>query len=684
VVDITISAIAMTKTKAMDDPIHIAIYPRGSMKFRILVLVIFENIVAAISLYRPGPMEFIPQYCQRMHGEEEITTLHPKLEPILAETYGICVYQEQIMEIAGELFGYELGEADLMRKAVSKKLPEELNKHKAIFMERGPENGIDKETAEEIFDMIEFFANYGFNKAHAADYAVITVQTAYLKCHYPEEYMTALLSVQRADLSKVSTFLEECRRLNIPILPPDVNRSQLDFDIETTADGRRAIRFGLGAVKNAGARALQDLIDDRGEAPFSSLADFCKRVDMRKLGKRTLESLIKVGALTGFGARAALLAALDGIISYSSNYHRDQEVGQKVMFGEAAAGDDNLLRDFGHLQELGARELLKWEKELLGLYLSGRPVDRHRHLLEKQNLQKISDLKSPSLTKPEMVRVAGEVTALRKITTRNGDMMAVLSLEDWHDSAGVIEVVLFPRTYAKALDALAERHANAPSAARSLDEGEIVLISGRYDESRGDPQIIADKLSLDFNAALPADGIPEPYDDIEPVWADSGDEPPDAIMAALESDPTGVGELPPEPPLPAEFEVVNAPSNGAPLDTSSVELDAEPDDEPEWVNGADHLALPGEEKAPERAPRAISVMLATSEDPDRDRRKLQHIHNTLVSYPGVDRFRIVVLRGGDSTSLDFPDQTTNICEALCKDLVEIVGSDEYIDIDNQS
>ena len=653
---------------------------------------VFENIVAAISLYRPGPMEFIPQYCRRMHGEEEITTLHPKLEPILAETYGICVYQEQIMEIAGELFGYELGEADLMRKAVSKKLPQELNKHRAIFRERGPQNSIDEETAEEIFDMIEFFANYGFNKAHAADYAVITVQTAYLKCHYPEEYMTALLSVQRDDLSKVSTFLEECRRLNILILPPDVNRSQLDFDIEMGEDGRRAIRFGLGAVKNAGARALQDLIEERGEAPFSSLADFCKRIDMRKLGKRSLESLIKVGALAGFGARAALMAALDGIISYSSNYHRDQEVGQMIMFGEAAAGDDNLLRDFRHVRELSARELLKWEKELLGLYLSGRPVDRHRHLLEKQNLQKISDLKSPSLTKAETVHVAGEVTAVRKITTRNGDMMAVLSLEDWHDSAGVIEVVLFPRvyakaldTFAKALDTFAERHATAPSAARNLDEGEIVLIHGRYDESRGDPQIIAEALSLDFNAALPDDSFPEPHDDIEPAWAESAAEPPDAIMAALASaPPPGFDELPLEPSLPDEYDIADAPSNGAPLDTSLVEPETAPEGEPEWVNGDGHLALPGEEKAQERVARAISVTLVTSEDPDRDRRKLRHIHNTLVSYPGVDRFRIIVLRGADSTPLDFPDQTTNICEALCTDLVEIVGSDDYIDIDSQT
>ena len=189
----------------------------------------FENIIAGISLYRPGPMDYIPTYNVRLHGDEEPVYAHPKLESILEETYGIIVYQEQIMQIAGQLFGYELGEGDLMRKAVSKKREQDLVKHRSIFMERGPENGVDEDTASRIFDDIEFFANYGFNKAHAADYAVITVQTAFLKCHYPEEYMTALLSVQRDDSSKVATFMEECRRLGIPILPPDVNFSMLDF-----------------------------------------------------------------------------------------------------------------------------------------------------------------------------------------------------------------------------------------------------------------------------------------------------------------------------------------------------------------------------------------------------------------------------------------------------------------------
>ncbi len=641
---------------------------------------VFENIIAGLSLYRPGPMEFIPDYCRRMHGEDEIKLLHPKLEPILRETYGICVYQEQLIQIAGELFGYELGEADLMRRAVSKKKPEELNKHRAIFMERGPRNGIPKETAEEIFDMIEFFANYGFNKPHAANYAVITVQTAYLKCHYPEEYMTALLSVQRDDLSKVATYLEECRRLNIPILPPDVNYSQLDFDIETADNDRRAIRFGLAAIKNASAQALGNLIEERGEAPFGGIIDFCQRVDLRKTGKRSMESLIKVGALDSFGTRATLLAALDGIISYSHNYHRDQEIGQMVMFGDVTASDDSLLENLKQIEEYRPRELLKWEKELLGLYLTGRPVDRHKHLFAQQNLHTIADLKSPSLTNPENVRVAGEISAIRKITTGKGDLMAVLSLEDWHDSAGIIEVVLFPRTYTNVTNAFdrMNRRDSEHNVAPGLAEGEIVLITGRYDESRGEPQIIAESVTTDFNSASAAEPIPDPLDEPEPVWAPA-DEPP----RPADEPPPDDAEL---PPMDLEDALLAEPA-AAPVakDGSTVEDHAPgnaDEDEPEWVNGDGHLAMPGTQEAKERQPRTISVVLTVSDDPEKDRRKLTRIHNAIVKYPGPDHFKIVIQRGQESTPISFPEQTTDICDALCADLVEIVGSDDFITIED--
>ena len=636
---------------------------------------VFENIVAAISLYRPGPMEFIPAYNRRMHGEEDIELLHPRLEPILDETYGICVYQEQIMQIAGELFGYELGEADLMRRAVSKKKPDELNKHKAIFIERGPQNGIPADISGKIFDLIESFANYGFPKPHAADYAVITVQTAFLKCHYPEEYLTALLSIQRDDLSKISTFLEECRRLSIPILPPDVNASQLDFDIETMADGRRAIRFGLAAVKNAGARALEELLAVRGDMPFGDLLAFCQRVDMRQLGKRTLESLTKVGALDGFGTRSSLLAALDRIVSTSSNYHKDLEVGQLDMFGDKADLEVDLLDDLRDIEEFRPRELLKWEKELLGLYVTGRPVDRHREIFERQNLHKIADLKRPGIPKPETVRIAGELTGVRKITTRNSDLMAILSLEDWHDSAEIIEIVLFPRAYAQVMTYFDDLNSILADdeTEKGLFEGEIVAVTGRFDDSRGDPQVIAEKVTVDFNSASADVDTPIDLDDSMPVWAmveeapPQQDLPPEALAEARENAASSE-------PEPVSDETVQSAANEEPQPTGKAEpVTADDEAEPEWTNGDDHLDMPGEAQKEERPPLMITVRLHASADEDKDRRKLSRIHNAMVKYPGNDRFVIVIQRDEKSIPIRFPDLTTNHCAELQNELNVIEG-----------
>ncbi len=672
---------------------------------------VFENIVAAISLYRPGPMDFIPSYNRRMHGEEEIELLHPRLEPILEETYGICVYQEQIMQIAGELFGYELGEADLMRRAVSKKKPDELIKHKAIFIERGPQNGIPADISGKIFDLIESFANYGFPKPHAADYAVITVQTAFLKCHYPEEYMTALLSVQRDDLGKVSTFLEECRRLNIQILPPDLNASQLDFDIETMTDGRRAIRFGLAAVKNAGVRALEELIALRGDEPFADLMEFCQRVDMRQFGKRSLESLIKVGALDGFGKRSSLLDALDRIVSTSSSYHKDLAVGQLGMFGDKAELEVDLLGDQRGIEEVQPRELLKWEKELLGLYVTGRPVDRHRALFESQNLHKISDLKAPDLPKPELARIAGELTAVRKITTRNNDLMAVLSLEDWHDSAEIIEIVLFPRVYAKVMNYFTELNSDlaADENEKGLFEGEIVAVTGRFDDSRGEAQVIADKVTIDFKS-ISADGdMPVEMDDSTPVWAMAEQSAPaqQAVSpATVPAAPASAPDMRQDPGAAESGQSVQAAVhkvtvneaaanqetvNKTSVNKATVNKEAQPvevaeranrraEPEPEWTNGGDQLDMPGESQQQQGPPLTITVQLIASADAGKDSRKLARIHNAMVKYPGIDRFVIVIQRGGNSTTLRFPNLTTQVCPELQKELEAIVGSPDYITV----
>ncbi|MEJ2560806.1 MAG: DNA polymerase III subunit alpha, partial [Anaerolineae bacterium] len=263
----------------------------------------FEHIVATISLYRPGPMEYIENYIDRMHGRKPVKYHHPSLEPILAETYGIIVYQEQIMQIASQLSGYSPGEADLMRRAVGKKKKEELLRHREKFVQGAIERGIPEEAANQIFDDIEFFARYGFNKAHAADYAVITCQTAYLKAHYPVEYMTALLTVERHNTDKVGSLIGECRAMGIQVLPPDINKSDIYFTIEDT-EGGPAIRFGMGAVKNVGEGAIEVILEGRAAGgPFTDVDDFCHRVDLRQVNRRALESLTKVGALRPFGQR---------------------------------------------------------------------------------------------------------------------------------------------------------------------------------------------------------------------------------------------------------------------------------------------------------------------------------------------------------------------------------------------
>lgn len=577
-----------------------------------------------------------------------------------------CVYQEQIMQIAGELFGYELGEADLMRRAVSKKKEKDLIKHRTIFLERGPENGIDEDAANKIFDDIEFFANYGFNKSHAADYAVITVQTAYLKCQFPAEYMTALLTVQRDDSTKVATFMEECRRLNIPILPPDVNASMLDFDIQMQEDGRRAIRFGLAAVKNAGVNALQPIIDARlADGPFRDLEDFCKRVDLRQVGKRTLESLIKVGALEAFGSRAQVLGALERMMSFSANYHREQEIGQMNMFGDSPGATEDLLMGQQFAPEIPYREMLQWEKDLLGLYVTGRPADKYRDALQNINTRSITELKENAFgMHDKQVAVAGEVVTMRKIVTKSNDIMCVVHLEDWRESAGTIDVVIFPRTWQKCQDI--------------VNEGEIIRVKGKFDTSRGDPQIIAEEVSQNFTVQMADTNGNGSYDyggyAYDAGWMTGGDEdelPPEAYETNGHS-----SYAPPvqEPPVPS-----SAPEPEEPVPPP---VEFVPPAPPPAYELPPHLqeVLNGGVRPPEQQ-RWIYVFFQRSGDDDRDQRRLQRVYNTLINYPGEDRFTIVTESAGQNVQLDF-NITTDVCEDLIRNLQKIVG-DQNIQIAEQ-
>ncbi len=540
----------------------------------------FEHIVAGISLYRPGPMDYIPTFNKRLHGEEPVEYKHPKLQPILEETYGIIVYQESILQIAAELFGYELGEADLMRRAVSKKKKEALMEHQRLFMERGPDHGVDPETAKAIFGDIEYFARYGFNKSHAADYAVLTCQTAFLKCHYPHEYMAALMSVQRDNSAKVSLFAQDCHRMGIEVLPPTVDDSQLDFSIEERPDGSRAIRFGLGAVKNVGSEPLLHIIAEReNEGPFTDLDDYCHRVDARMVNKRALESLIKVGALDRFGPRPVLLAAQERIVAFSVDHHKAQDVGQLSLFGEATGvefnAQDSILGQLDEVEPVPKREMLNWEKELVGLYVTDHPLREIWDNLQRTITITIAELNEAGDAMQErQVTVAGLVMDIRYITTKKGDAMAVLTVED---ITGPISAVMFPRTW---------RNYEA-----WMDVDLVLIIRGKADASRGDMQVIVDSVTQEFEVFSATDELPQ-LQEMAFSWVDD--------EAAPGGDAAGDDDAPPATPQPA---------NGRAADHSTppVQDDADGDDDiyDEETGEVISAPLPDDHDAPTQHTEAV-------------------------------------------------------------------------------
>ncbi len=607
----------------------------------------FEHIIAAISLYRPGPMDYIPEFNARMHGTKEIHYHHPRMETILAETYGIITYQEQIMQIASDMFGYSLGDADLMRRAVSKKKKDDLHKHKAIFLENGPkvDPTITPEVAENIFNDIEFFANYGFNKSHAADYAVITVQTAFLKAHYPAEYMAALLTVYFDAPDKMAILLDECRRLQIPLLRPDINYSALDFDIQYDGQDSPAIRFGMAAVKNAGVGALQLILHERERSGlFTNLQEFCERLDLRTVGKRTLESLIKVGAFDDMGSRLALLAALDRMISYSTEFHRAREVGQASLFGESpveSAGDD-LLKNLPQSEPTDLRTMLDWEKELLGIYVSEHPIDRlWARLSSGGDFDTTQDIKSWDDSRNNVgVRVIGLVAGLRKMPTKAKEMMCIVSVED---RFGSIEAVLFPKNWAKYQD--------------MLEENKVYLFMGKADRTRGNWQIILDRVEQEFDDVGSADAPIEVAQDT-PAWMNASEEadtPAPRRMAYPAangaSNGNGNGYHPetvvPEPPATAPWEP--------------------PADAPEWA--VENANWDDDDDQP--PPRTLVIQMQRSES---EVRRWKRLLGYLTEFPGRDHVQLILMTDGDEDeTIEFPELHVNCCDELTAKLGKVGG-----------
>ena len=409
----------------------------------------FEDVIAICALYRPGPLGsgMVDDFIQRKHGRKAITYDFPQLEAILKDTYGVIVYQEQVMLIAQTLANYSLGGADLLRRAMGKKKPEEMAKQKDLFLSGAKENKLDPKKAEGVFDLMEKFAAYGFNKSHSAAYALVAYHTAYLKAHYPVEFMAALLTEDMENTDKVIKNISEVRSMGIEVMPPDINASDRSFTVHG-----RSIRFGLGAVKGVGTSALESIIEVRREEPYTSLHDFCERVDLRKVNKKVVEALIRCGAFDSLGGkRAQYMTVLEEAMDIGQKVQREKAMGQESLFGvnEIVSHNGNGYGELPAMDEWPEKVLLGFEKESLGFYITGHPLARHEDTIRRFATCDTSGLQE----RPDKseVRVCGIVAGLKELTTKKGDRMAFVTLEDL---SGFVEMVVFPETYAASMELL--------------------------------------------------------------------------------------------------------------------------------------------------------------------------------------------------------------------------------------
>jgi len=430
----------------------------------------FEDIVALVALYRPGPLGsgMVDDFINRKHGRTPIVYDLPQLEKILKETYGVILYQEQVMQIASELASYTLGEADLLRRAMGKKIPEEMAKQKDRFLQGARKNQIPEGKAQKIFDLMEKFAGYGFNKSHSAAYALISYQTAYLKAHFPVEFMAACLSIDRSNSDRVVLHLSDCRKQNIKVLPPDINESDLDFKV---VDNN--IRFGLAAIKNVGEIAINSVIQARNKnGPFADLFDLCKRVELRQVNKKVLEALIKCGALDSMKSpRATWMGNLEKILELASKDQRDEKVGQSNLFG--GGGPTKVQID--KIEEWDESQRLRFEKESVGFYISGHPLLKYQSSMDLFSNSRTSELIEKK--NQSTVRMGGIISTLKEISTKKGDRMAFATLEDLQ---GQTELIIFPEVYRQSIELVKSE--------------QPLYIIGKVDVGEEQAKIIAEKV----------------------------------------------------------------------------------------------------------------------------------------------------------------------------------------------
>lgn len=437
---------------------------------KLLKPTVIEDVIAMVALYRPGPMDWIPDFISGKHGRK-VKYVHEKLEPILKNTYGVAVYQEQVMQIARALAGFSMGEADVLRKAMGKKIFELIKEQKIKFIDGCVKNGIDAQTAEKVFSFIEPFAGYGFNRSHAACYGIIGYQTAYLKAHFPAEFMAALLTSDQDNIDRIAIEASECREMGIEVLSPDINESFEDFAVITGKDGKQRIRFGFNAIKNVGHVVAHEIVKERKvNGKFKSLGDFIERVQTKDLNKKSIEALAKVGALDAMAERNQVIESIENIIGYMKNIQKQKNSNQVSLFGEAILDTPQV--PLIETEPASKNQRLNWEKELLGLYVSDHPVREYQEYIEKvaMGMDKLS-----SELNGQKITIGGVIQKVQKILTKAQQTMYFVIVED---TKGKIELLVFPKVL--------ERIASL------WEEGKMIIADGRLSDKDGAFKLIVD------------------------------------------------------------------------------------------------------------------------------------------------------------------------------------------------
>jgi len=431
----------------------------------------FEDIIAMVALYRPGPIQLIPDYIARKNKKQKVEYFHPKLKPILEKTYGIPVYQEQIMQIAKDMAGFTLAEADVLRKAIGKKIRKLLMSQKEKFIKGMKKNEIREDIAQQIWYWIEPFASYSFNRSHATAYAMIAYQTAYLKAHYTAEFMSSLLTSERNDVERIAILIEECKKMGLVVLPPDINES---FTFFSVVPEKNQIRFGLSAIKNVGSNIVEVIVNERkAKGPYDSIENFISRINSRDLNKKSLESLIRAGVFDKMAERNQLLSNLEKLLEYSRENQKTKTNGQEGLFD--GMGFNNKI-NLTAATPASEKERLTWEKELLGLFVSSHPLNGFEKVLAKKVIS-ISKIPNGNFKRNIKVKIGGIISNIKKIITRTGQPMLFINVEDLSSK---IEVIVFPGVIEK-----------NPAI---FQENKIVMVSGRLDSRDGVPKIICEEI----------------------------------------------------------------------------------------------------------------------------------------------------------------------------------------------